>query len=379
MKASHLPISLYIHTPWCLHKCPYCDFNSHATKGALPEDVYIAALLMDFKAQSPALQNREIQTIFIGGGTPSLFSPEAYNNLLNKLHNMADINLNAEITMEANPGTLEQGRFHGYREAGINRLSIGVQSFQNEKLKTLQRIHDADESKLAIQSAMQAGFDNVNIDLMFGLPKQSIEDGIYDLQTAIGLNPTHISWYQLTLEPNTAFHHQPPTLPSDKKIWELQLQGQALLAKNEYQQYEVSAYSKPNRQCQHNRNYWLYGDYIGIGAGAHGKITDFKTQEITRRWNHKNPKDYLNAEKSSVGGEQIVRPKERPLEFMMNTLRLQESIPLSFFEERAGLSPTVFDTALAQAKEQDLLHCDAEKLTLTPQGHRYLNELLALF
>lgn len=379
MKASHLPISLYIHTPWCLHKCPYCDFNSHTTKGTLPEDAYIAALLTDFKAQLPALQNREIQTIFIGGGTPSLFSPEAYNNLLNKLHHMADINPNAEITMEANPGTLEQGRFYGYREAGINRLSIGVQSFQNEKLKTLQRIHDADEAKLAIQTAMQAGFDNVNIDLMFGLPKQSIEDGLYDLQTTIDLNPTHISWYQLTLEPNTKFHYQPPTLPSDEKTWALQLQGQALLAKNKYQQYEVSAYSKANYQCQHNRNYWLYGDYLGIGAGAHGKITDFKTQEIIRRWNYKNPKDYLNTEKPSLGGEQTVRQKERPLEFMMNALRLQESIPLSCFEERAGLSPTVLDTALAQAKAQDLLRCDAGKLSLTPQGHRYLNELLALF
>lgn len=376
---SHIPISLYIHTPWCLHKCPYCDFNSHAIKTALPEETYITALLEDFKEQLPLLQGRTLQTIFIGGGTPSLFSPKSYARLLEELNHLTPLISTTEITIEANPGTLEQGRFQGYRAIGINRLSMGVQSFQNEKLKSLQRIHNADEAKRAIQSAKESGFDNFNIDLMFGLPEQSIQDGLYDLQTAIDLKPSHISWYQLTLEPNTFFYHKPPPLPSDEKIWALQLQGQKLLKNHGYKHYEVSAYSLPHTQCQHNRNYWLYGDYIGIGAGAHGKITDFDSQQIIRRWNHKNPKDYLNPDKSVLSGQQIIHPEERSLEFMINALRLQETIPLSLFEERTALSATTIATSLNTAQKQGLLTWDLKKIKLTQRGHHYLNELLALF
>lgn len=379
MKISDIPISLYIHTPWCLHKCPYCDFNSHEKKGAIDEAAYISALIEDFKTQSPLLQEREIHSIFIGGGTPSLLSPKSYHTLLSTLKKIATIPAGTEITMEANPGTLEQARFQGYREAGINRLSIGVQSFQDEKLKKLQRIHNADEAKNAIQSAINAGFDNLNIDLMFGLPNQSIEDGLFDLQTAIDLNPSHISWYQLTLEPHTLFYYQPPQLPDDDKIWDLQLQGQSLLAKNNFDQYEISAYAKADRQCQHNRNYWLYGDYIGIGAGAHGKITNFDKQNIIRRWNVKNPKDYLNNSKEKLGGEQTVKEKDRPLEFMMNTLRLKESIPLALFETRTGLSAQTIQPAIEQAISLHLLELESNHLTVTLKGQQYLNELLALF
>lgn len=377
MKARNIPLSLYVHTPWCLHKCPYCDFNSHATKAPLPETEYIDALLRDFESQLSLVQGRALQTIFIGGGTPSLLSADSYLRLFKGLRALSAIAEDVEITLEANPGTVEQTRFEAYRAAGINRLSLGVQSFQNKKLKVLERIHDGDAAKQAVLSAQKAGFENFNLDLMFGLPQQSIADGLSDLRTTIDLNPTHISWYQLTLEPHTYFYHKPPVLPDEEMIWELQTQGQVLLAENGYQQYEISAYSKADRHCQHNRNYWQFGDYIGIGAGAHGKITNFETQEIRRRWNHKNPKDYLN--KTPLNGEQIVTGEERSLEFMMNALRLLETIPLSLFEERTGLDRNQINASLADAKRQGLLTGDAEKIQLTPDGFRYLNELLTLF
>jgi len=338
METHPIPVSLYIHTPWCLHKCPYCDFNSHAQQDPLPEKAYINALIGDFTEQLSLLQGRPLQTIFIGGGTPSLLSPESYEQLFTNLKRQASFSNTIEITLEANPGTFEQERFKCYRAAGINRLSIGAQSFQNDKLKQLQRIHDANEAIDAVKNAKQVGFNNMNIDLMFGLPNQSIDDGLSDLQTAIDLNPTHLSWYQLTLEPHTYFYQHPPKLPNDEDIWQLQLAGQQLLKQNGYQHYEVSAYAKPAHHCQHNRNYWQYGDYIGIGAGAHGKITDAKSQQIIRRWNHKSPKDYLNANKPAMAGRKVVSAAEQPLEFMMNALRLQEPIPLSLFEERTELA-----------------------------------------
>lgn len=273
------PLSLYIHTPWCIHKCPYCDFNSHALRGQLPEEEYIHALLSDFKSQQYLIQNRSIQTVFIGGGTPSLFSASSYKLLFKELRAMTPFDNEIEITLEANPGTIEQDRFAAYRECGINRLSIGVQSFQNEKLKQLQRIHSSEQAIKAINHCREVGFDNVNIDLMFGLPNQTINDGLSDLLTAISLNPSHLSWYQLTLEPHTAFHQNPPVLPADETIWELQQQGQQLLKENAFIQYEISAYAKTNRACRHNLNYWEFGDYIGIGAGAHGKITDINSKK----------------------------------------------------------------------------------------------------
>ncbi len=379
MKKLAIPISLYIHTPWCLHKCPYCDFNSHELRNTLPEEQYIIALINDFRSQLSLLQGRSISSIFIGGGTPSLFSPKAYTTLFNELNKMATIAKDAEITLEANPGTVEQARFTGYRQLGINRLSIGVQSFQDNKLKSLERIHNAADAINAIKTAKVSGFSNINIDLMFGLPQQSIDDGLSDLQTAINCQPTHISWYQLTIEPNTYFHKYPPTLPDDDKLWELQQHGQALLAEHQFNQYEVSAYSQPNKKCQHNLNYWEFGDYLGIGAGAHGKITQEKTFQITRRWNVKNPKAYLTPEKSFLAGEKILAPEEYALEFMMNALRLQKPIPLSLFYERTGLDLESIKKPIEQASQANLLRIDQDHIYLSPNGHRYLNELLAFF
>ena len=373
------PISLYIHTPWCLHKCPYCDFNSHSTQGTLPESQYIDALIEDFKQQLPDLQDRSIQTIFIGGGTPSLFSGNSYKKLLHQLHELAPIHPEAEITLEANPGTVEQSRFEGYHQAGINRISIGIQSFNDPQLKSLQRIHTAEEAIQSVAIAQSAGFNNINLDLMFGLPQQSLEDGIHDLTTAIQLQPTHLSWYQLTIEPNTLFHHQPPTLPTEDNIWRLQEQGQDLLNKSGFEQYEISAYSRPNMPCQHNRNYWQFGDYIGIGAGAHGKITDEGNQTIHRRENYKNPRDYLNPNKPYLANRRRVDPSELALEFMMNALRLHEPIPLSLFEARTFLDRATIQTPLKKARLEKLIIIDQNTIQLTQKGHNYLNNLLALF
>jgi len=379
MKTDHIAVSLYIHTPWCLHKCPYCDFNSHALKDIPPEKAYVKKLIRDFNSQLSQLQTRKIQTIFIGGGTPSLFTAHSYDQLFRALKQQAEFSDNIEITIEANPGTFEQDRFAAYRAIGINRLSLGVQSFQNDKLKKLQRIHDADEAIHAAQKAKRVGFDNINIDLMFGLPDQSIADGLYDLQTAIDLNPNHISWYQLTIEPHTYFYQHQPILPNEEIIWQLQLAGQQLLQQNGYQHYEVSAFSKLGYQCQHNRNYWQYGDYIGIGAGAHGKITEFQSQQIIRRWNHKNPKDYLNPDKPALNDSKIVTAEERPLEFMMNALRLHEAILFSLFEQRTGLDIEYIQKSLNKAQQQSLLTSNKHQIQVTDRGYRYLNELLMLF
>ena len=374
-----IPISLYIHTPWCIKKCPYCDFNSHALKGALPETSYIEALITDFREQLPLLQGRTIQSIFIGGGTPSLLTPESYDKLFQALRKMATISKDAEITMEANPGTVEQQRFLGYRQLGINRISIGIQSLQDDKLKTLGRIHNATEALKAIETAKAAGFSNFNIDLMFGLPQQSVEDGLYDLRTAIDCHPSHLSWYQLTLEPNTYFDKFPPTLPDDDAIGSLQTEGQKLLAEHAYQQYEVSAYSQENKQCRHNLNYWEFGDYLGIGAGAHGKITDFNNQQVMRRWNVKNPKDYLNTEKGFMENQTIVSAKELPLEFMMNALRLQKSVSLDLFIHRTGLNTDILQPAIKSASEANLLEVRDAAIHLSESGHRYLNDVLNYF
>jgi putative oxygen-independent coproporphyrinogen III oxidase len=379
MTNSNIPISLYIHTPWCIHKCPYCDFNSHAVKGTLPESRYIDALIEDFESQQANLAGRSIKTIFIGGGTPSLFSANSYKKLLNTLRSLAPIDSDAEITLEANPGTVEQARFQGYHQAGINRLSIGIQSFDDHQLKTLQRIHTAAEAIKSVNIAKKSGFDNFNLDLMFGLPNQSTNEGLKDLETAITLNPSHLSWYQLTIEPNTFFHYQPPLLPDDDDIWMLQQQGQALLSANGYQQYEISAYSQPQKQCRHNLNYWLFGDYIGIGAGAHGKLTDVNTQTIQRRWNHKNPRDYLNPSQPFLAGQKHVDKKERALEFMMNALRLYQPMPLSLFEENTFLSRSEIERPLDQAIREKYLNIDQDTLILTQKGHNYLNSLLNLF
>ncbi len=373
------PLSLYIHFPWCVRKCPYCDFNSHTLKQDLPEAAYIEALLADLQQDLSLVQNREIVSIFMGGGTPSLFSPEAMAYLLNQIKQMLSCSKELEITLEANPGTVEQERFKGFYQAGINRLSLGIQSFQDDKLKTLGRIHDANAAIQAVVAAKQAGFTNFNLDLMFGLPEQEIAEALYDLNTAIALEPTHLSWYQLTLEPNTLFYHQRPTLPEDDKLWEMQQQGQALLAKHHYNPYEISAYSRDGFQCLHNRNYWEFGDYLGIGAGAHGKITDSNKRQVIRTHKVKHPKDYLNPSRSFIAGQTVVPPSELSFEFMLNHLRLKQPILFDLFEQRTFLPKTVLEIQLQRASEHLFIEQSQQGFVTTQLGWQFLNNLTEIF
>ncbi|CAN5317448.1 radical SAM family heme chaperone HemW [soil metagenome] len=373
-----LPLSLYIHFPWCIRKCPYCDFNSHTLKGAIPEEDYIDALIADLEHDLVLRPAKKLTSIFLGGGTPSLFSPAAIARLLTAIAARIPFAADCEITLEANPGTVEQQRFEGFKAAGINRLSIGVQSLQDDKLKALGRIHGAKEAIKATEMAHAAGFTTFNMDLMFGLPKQSIDDALYDLTTAIALQPTHISWYQLTLEPNTLFHHQPPILPDDEYLWEMQQLGQALLAQAGFVQYEVSAYSKVGHQCRHNLNYWQFGDYLGIGAGAHAKITSHLGVSRSSKW--KNPKDYLQAKNNSYIAEtQIIATNELPFEFMLNVLRLQQPIPVNLFAERTGCTVDQIEAQITQAVNRGLLCCQQQQWHVTDLGRQFLNDLTAIF
>jgi putative oxygen-independent coproporphyrinogen III oxidase len=375
---TNFPLSLYIHIPWCVKKCPYCDFNSHTMKEALPEKKYIQQMIMDLETQLEWVQNRPIHSIFIGGGTPSLFSPEAYRSLLHELKKYLLISSDTEITLEANPGTTEADRFAGYFDAGINRLSIGVQSFQNEKLKILGRIHESDAAKNAVKQAKQAGFNRINIDLMFGLPNQTIDDALFDLQTAIDLQTSHLSWYQLTLEPNTYFHRFPPILPSDDARFEIQQAGQQFLANHQFSQYEISAYSQ-NDPCKHNVNYWQFGDYLGIGAGAHAKLTHLKSKEITRRYSVKNPKQYLSSTAEDISVLKQIESSELSLEFMMNALRLYQPIEKALFETRTGLSFSIIAEKIDYLVSEKLLSQNAEHFFVTKKGHLFLNEVLEVF
>jgi len=377
------PLTLYIHLPWCIRKCPYCDFNSHAIKNEIPEQDYINALLADLDNDLPKINGRPLISIFIGGGTPSLFSPAAIEQLLTAIAKRVSFTKDIEITLEANPGTVELARFAGYRTAGVNRLSIGIQSFQADKLKALGRIHDDNEAIRAAETAHAAGFTNFNLDLMHGLPGQTIADALFDLKTAIALNPTHLSWYQLTIEPNTFFAHQPPVLPKDELMWEIQEQGYELLANQGFKQYEISAYSQTGKQCIHNKNYWEFGDYLGIGAGAHSKITGNKG--IERFYKKKNPKDYLNPlpnplpEYRERESEKNINSTELPFEFMLNALRLYQDIPITLFEQRTGLSITTITDQLNQAQEKGLLNWDKNFIKTTELGKRFYNDLVEIF
>lgn len=373
------PLSLYIHLPWCVRKCPYCDFNSHTAGKEIPEQSYINALIADLDLDLSRIPNRPISSIFIGGGTPSLFSAQAIEKLLAAIHKRIDFVDDIEITLEANPGTVEYERFAGYRVAGVNRLSIGIQSFQAEKLTALGRIHNSEEAIRAADTAHQAGFDNFNLDLMHGLPSQTIEDALYDLNTALSLSPTHLSWYQLTIEPNTFFAHKPPLLPQDETIWEMQETGRELLSKNNFQQYEISAYSLNNRLCQHNKNYWEFGDYLGIGAGAHSKITNTKQNTITRFWKKKNPKDYLNNKTNFIGAEQFISNNELPFEFMLNALRLYQDISVNLFETRTGLEIAIIAEQLNKAQAKELLQWSSSKISPTELGRQFYNDLCEIF
>jgi oxygen-independent coproporphyrinogen-3 oxidase len=372
------PLSLYIHIPWCVRKCPYCDFNSHTASPVLPEEEYVDALLADLDLDLPHVYGRELQSIFFGGGTPSLFSAQALGRLLKGVEQRIRFAHDIEITLEANPGTFEQEKFRAYRGRGINRLSIGIQSFQEAKLKALGRIHNGDEAIRAADMARQAGFDNFNLDLMHGLPDQSEDDALGDLRQAIALAPTHLSWYQLTLEPNTVFWNQPPTLPEDDILWDIQEAGQQLLADNGYAQYEVSAYAQSGRPARHNLNYWSFGDFIGIGAGAHGKLSH-PDGRILRTWKTRLPKDYLNPAKAFQAGEKLLPLEELPFEFLMNALRLTNGVEAALFRERTGLSLDSLAQARRQAEQRGLLQADPSRLVATPQGQLFLNDLLQYF
>ncbi|MGB2114618.1 MAG: radical SAM family heme chaperone HemW [Marinobacter adhaerens] len=370
------PLSLYIHVPWCVRKCPYCDFNSHAFTGTIPESAYLQALLEDLDQDLAFATDRPIETVFIGGGTPSLMSGDFYDRLFRELRARLAFATNAEITLEANPGTLEAGRFDAFRAAGINRLSIGVQSFNPDHLKTLGRIHDADAAHRAIRASRRAGFDNFNIDLMHGLPGQTPGQALEDIQTALDYKPPHLSWYQLTLEPNTEFYSRPPELPDDDHLWDIYRRGSDYLHQHGYEDYEVSAWSLQGRASRHNLNYWTFGDYLALGAGAHGKIS-LVDGGIRRYWKTRQPDAYLNRIGSRTAGSDAIAVDDLPLEFLMNALRLKEGVDESLFSERTGLPLTTVGVKLEQLRNEKLLVSD--RLQATDLGQRYLNSLLERF
>lgn len=383
MMHKNIPLSLYIHIPWCEKKCPYCDFNSHIDKGDDNEDAYIAALITDLKYDlarfKTAINNRTLQSIFIGGGTPSLFSAESFKTLLTEIENYIPFSNDIEVTLEANPGSSETRKFVGFREAGINRLSIGVQSFNNQHLNKLGRVHNGNEAQNALQYARNAGFENINLDVMFGLSEQSLQECVDDITQAIELAPEHLSCYQLTIEPNTLFHHQPPPTPNDDKLWEMQFAVQIELANAGYSQYEVSAYASPKQQCQHNLNYWQFGDYLAIGAGAHGKLSD--ETSIHRYWKIKHPTQYLKYATTETiqkltGKCEPIAEKDRAFEFMLNALRLKHGFELQQFEQRTGLSKRIIQPLLDKHLEQALIVINDKRVTPTERGYQVINSML---
>ena len=367
------PLGLYVHLPWCQSKCPYCDFNSHPLREALPEAAYVEALLRDLEQEVAALEGAVVTSLFLGGGTPSLFSGRAVADLLGGIRQRVDLAPHGEITMEANPGTAEARRFAAYRRAGVNRLSLGVQSFDDDRLRRLGRIHDAGQARKAFELARSAGFDNINLDLMYGLPGQSKAQALADLDQALSLEPEHLSWYQLTLEPNTPFHHRPPPLPDHETLWAIQEAGLARLAGAGYVRYEISAFARPGRRCRHNLNYWCYGDYLGIGAGAHGKLT--QGGDIGRYRKARHPRDYLNDQRRLDWRQ--VPPSERPLEFLMNALRLVDGVEEALFSARTGLASAVLEPGLSRLRAEGLL--EPGRLQATPRGLDFLDELLLRF
>ena len=378
------PLALYVHMPWCVRKCPYCDFNSHQLKSGTPDRSYIDALLDDFAREVPLLGGRAIDTVFFGGGTPSLFAPPDIARLLEGLQRQARFARDAEITLEANPGTIEHGRFEGYAAAGVNRVSLGAQSFNDAALQRLGRIHDSADTYRAVDELRAAGLDNFNLDLMFALPGQSAAQALDDVRQAIALAPAHVSYYQLTLEPGTVFHSRPPLLPDEDSAWGIQEAGQALLAEAGYAQYEVSAYARAGAHSRHNLNYWLFGDYVGIGAGAHGKLTAQASGTITRTVKPKQPRDYLDGLRRTdpaqpPGDRQRVAAQELPFEFMLNALRLNAGFETVLFETRTGLSIGTIAAPLQRAVARGLLAPFGAGWRATPLGRRFLNDLVADF
>ena len=367
------PLALYAHIPWCVRKCPYCDFNSHERGGPLPEEEYVARLLSDLEGLLPSVWGRRLTSVFIGGGTPSLFSPRAIDALLAGIRARLTLEPGAEVTLEANPGTVEAARFRGFRDAGVTRISVGVQSFDDRMLEALGRIHSAGEARRAIDAAL-AAFDNVNLDLMYALPGQDLSILSSDMKQALACGVPHLSAYQLTLEPNTAFWSKPPELPEHDAAADMQLAVEEALADAGYEHYETSAFARPGRRCRHNLNYWQFGDYLGIGAGAHGKISF--PDRITRHERAKQPAAYL---KGSHAQEKIVPPADLPFEFMLNALRLVEGFPVALFEERTGVPVMMIEKELKEAEAKGLLERDWQRIWPSARGRLFLNELLAWF
>ncbi len=376
------PLSLYVHLPWCVRKCPYCDFNSHAGKGELPFDAYIDALIRDLDQDLPLVWGRVVNSVFFGGGTPSLFPPEAIDRFLQAASARLRFAPNLEVTLETNPGTAEHGRFDRYRAAGVNRISFGIQTFNDDALKRLGRIHDSGEAERAVKLAQDAGYDNFNIDLMYALPEQTLAQAEHDLERAFALQPTHLSHYQLTLEPNTVFFARPPQgLPDDDAAWDIQEHCQQMLAEAGYAQYEVSAYARPGRQSQHNLNYWRFGDYLGIGAGAHGKISSGAAQDVLRRWKHKHPQTYMDTAgtSASIGGDDVIDAARLPFEYMLNLLRLHEGFGLKDFESRTGLPRDAIARPLRDAVTRGWMVVDGGRAQPTELGRRFTNDVVELF
>jgi oxygen-independent coproporphyrinogen-3 oxidase len=376
------PLALYIHIPWCVRKCPYCDFNSHRAPEALPVREYVAALVADLEQELPQVWGRPVSSIFFGGGTPSLFPGAAIGEILAAVAARLPLAPGLETTLETNPGTVEFDRFEHYRAAGINRISFGVQSFDDARLAALGRIHDGAQARRAFELARAAGFDNINLDLMYALPGQSLAGALDDVEQAIALGPEHLSHYHLTLEPNTVFAAKPPAgLPDEDSAWDMQAACQARLAEAGYAQYEISAYARPGRRSQHNINYWRFGDYLGIGAGAHGKITLPAEEAVLRRWKHKHPQAYLDSANGAarIGGEQRIAAVDLPFEFMLNALRLLEGSDLISFEARTGLPRQVLDKPFADAKRRGWLETDGERFRASALGQQFQNDLIGLF
>jgi len=375
-------LALYVHMPWCVRKCPYCDFNSHQLKSAQPDASYIDTLIRDFDIETPRVAGRRVDTVFFGGGTPSLFSPEDFARLLTALKERIAFADDAEITLEANPGTIERGRFLGYAQAGINRVSLGAQSFDSRALKVLGRIHSADDTHRAVDELRAAKLDNFNLDLMYALPEQTPEEAFNDVRTACSLGASHISYYQLTLEPGTVFHSRPPSLPDEDAAWQIQTAGQKLLAEAGYVQYEVSAYAKQGARCRHNLNYWLFGDYVGIGAGAHGKLSLGVPMQILRTTKPKQPREYqdrIRQAQHAVGDSAYVAAADLPFEFMLNALRLNDGFRRDCYEGRTGLPLELIGEKLVRARERGLLEECPAGWRPTEFGRRFLNDLQASF
>ena len=372
------PLALYVHLPWCVRKCPYCDFNSHERSDALPQAEYVSALISDLEGMLPSVWGRRVVSIFIGGGTPSLFSPEAIERLLSEVRARMAVEPIAEITLEANPGTVEAGRFRGYRAAGVNRISLGVQSFDDAMLAKLGRIHSSEEARRAIETAQQT-FDNVNLDIMYGLPGQTLEMARADVTEGIRWKTAHFSAYQLTIEPNTVFFSKPPRLPEHDACADMQVMVEDALAQAGFEHYETSAFARPGMRCRHNLNYWEFGDYAGIGAGAHGKVSF--PDRVERHARAKQPREYMEAAPrgASIVESRTILPRELPFEFMLNALRLVDGVPRALFAERTGLAPTTIDKELRAAQAKGLLEADEARIQPTRSGRLFLNDLTELF